>query len=81
MRMMGSMGSWAMKVGYKVLRERREIMGKLPYAAIWKYTGVAIGAKREMGRKVVVVESIDMFTGAAAYYILARTMCDTFRTG
>ena len=56
-------------------------MEKLQYAALRKRTGTVVGARREYVRKVVIVESVEIYARASAGRFLARTICDRSRAG
>ena len=81
MGMIQSVASWGLGVGWRELREWRELMEKLQYAALRKCTGAVVGARKESVRKVAALESVEMFACTSAGRFLARSMCDPGRAG
>ena len=61
MGMIQSVASWGLGVGWRELREWRELMEKLQYAALRKCTGAVVGARKESVRKVAALESVEVF--------------------
>ena len=81
MGMIRSVALWGIEVGWRGQREWRVEMEKLHYVTLRKCTRAVVGARKEYVRKVVVVESVEIFARATAGRFLARTMCNLSRAG
>ena len=79
--MVRSMASLGLEVGWRWHRAWKDEMEKLQYAVLKKCTGAVVAASREYVRKVVAVESVEMFARVTAGGFLPWTMCDASPSG
>ena len=80
-RMIRSVASLGLEVGWRGQREWREMMQKLQYAVLRKCTGAVVGAMKDSLWKVAAVESVEVFARASAGGFLARSICNPSRAG
>lgn len=76
MRMIRSVASWGLELRWCGQREWPQMIEKLQYAVLRRFTWAVVRARKELVRKIAAVESVEMFVCASAGRFLARSMCD-----